>query len=265
MPITAFQKEVLLLLKKNRNPNSYLAGGIAINRAESSSRTSNDIDFFHDTDEAVTSAALMDRKVLKKAGFKVQELIEQPSFIRVIVSKKDQALRLEWVRDTAFRFFPVLEDENLGYRLHDADLAVNKCLALANRNEVRDIVDLIQFDSEVLSLTAICWAACGKDPGFTPKLLTDCMRRNSIIRAEELQAESLVKALSAQELKLQWLELLRGTEAELVALPPKDLGCLYLDSKGHVLKAPNPQNIKGKIRHFGSVGGAWPRIVAGAS
>jgi hypothetical protein len=261
MPITKFQKEVLLLLKKNRNPNSYLAGGIAINRSEKSGRTSNDIDFFHDTDEAVAAAATSDRKALKKAGYAVQDLIEQPSFVRTIISKSGQDLRLEWVRDTAFRFFPVIEDENLGYRLHDADLAVNKCLALANRNEVRDIVDLIQFDAEILSLTAICWAACGKDPGFTPELIIDCMKRNSIIRTEELRAESLVQSISAPELKQKWNGLLDDCKNAIESFPVKDLGCLYLDSKGMLVRRPNKNNIAGKIRHFGSVGGAWPRIV----
>ena len=168
---------------------------------------------------------------------------------------------MEWVRDTAFRFFPVIEDENLGYRVHDADLAVNKCLALANRNEVRDIVDLIQFDTEILSLTAICWAACGKDPGFTPELIIDCMKRNSIIRAEELQAESLVQSISAPELKQKWIGLLEDCKNGIGHLPVKDLGCLYLDSKRLLLKNPNKNNIVGKLRHFGSVGGAWPRIV----
>jgi hypothetical protein len=53
MPISEFQRTVMLLLKPNRNPDSFVAGGVAIHRAEDSKRYSNDIDFFHDVDEAV--------------------------------------------------------------------------------------------------------------------------------------------------------------------------------------------------------------------
>ena len=261
MPITAFQHEVLHLLKKHRNPNSYVAGGIAIHRSDSSFRRSNDIDFFHDTDEAVSQGAELDRRVLQGNGYDVVTLIEQPAFVRAVINKGQQSLRLEWVRDTAFRFFPVIEDDDLGYRLHDVDLTVNKCLTLANRSEVRDIVDLIQLDHEVLSLTAACWAACGKDPGFTPLMLLDCMNRNSIIRPEQLSAESFARKISAIDLKKEWLKLHAAAREELPLFPVDDLGCIYLDARGRVVCSPNPRMLADSKRHFGSVGGSWPRAV----
>ena len=240
MPITEFQRSVMLLLKQNRHPNSYVAGGIAIHRRDSSRRYSNDVDFFHDADEAVSASAQADIETLESHGFQVEHLIEQPSFIRVVINRKRDSLKLEWVRDTAFRFLPIVEDEDLGYRLHDVDLAVNKCLALANRTEVRDILDLIQLHEEVLSLPSICWAACGKDPGFTPDLLLDCMRRHSIIRPEQLAAESLTNPPSPPELKRFWLTLLEETEQILPLFPAADLGCIYLDDKGRYYTINQP-------------------------
>jgi len=50
-------------------------------------------------------------------------------------------LIVEWARDSAFRFFPLIEHEELGATLHQFDLATNKVLALAGRLEVRDWVD----------------------------------------------------------------------------------------------------------------------------
>ena len=155
MPVTPFQREVLKLIKANRNPNSYVAGGVAIHREASSARRSNDIDFFHLTEIAVRESASADIAVLKENNYSIEYVLDQPSFIRVIISKGAQALKLEWVRDTAFRFFPVIEDDMLGFRLHDVDLAVNKCLALANRSEVRDIIDLIQIHKTTLSFQRI--------------------------------------------------------------------------------------------------------------
>lgn len=262
MPITAFQHQVLALLRQNRNPNSYVAGGIAIHRSEHSTRYSNDIDFFHDTDEAVSTCYNSDRALLSAHGYGVRLLIDQPNFIRAVVAKSEESLKLEWVRDTAFRFYPVIDDDDLGYRLHDADLAINKCLALANRNEVRDIIDLVHQHRQVMSLGAICWAACGKDPGFTPQLLLSQMRRNSIIRQEHLVAEALTEPVDPIKLKQNWIDLLDQAASLCESLPSRDLGCIYLNTDGSIIKIPTPDVVSEKIRHFGSVGGAWPRLVS---
>jgi len=262
MPLTEFQRELMQLLRDHRNPNSYVAGGVAIHRSVGSPRRSEDIDFFHDTEEAVAHSAKEDISVLEHNGYKIEFLIDQPSFLRVVAHKRTGSLKLEWVRDTAFRFFPVIEDPELGYRLHDVDLIVNKCIALANREEVRDVIDLIHLQETTLSVVSACWAACGKDPGFTPELLLDCMRRHSTIRPERLSAEDLVKPISASELKREWLSILDQTEDAISKFPAADLGCLYLTRAGQVVPTPELAQIQTYTRHFGTVGGSWPRIVA---
>lgn len=260
MPITEFQTTVLQLLKQHRNPNSYVAGGVAINRESESPRLSNDIDFFHDTSEAVLKCSNFDLTLLGQSGYEIKYIFNQPGYVQVLVSKNNNFLKLEWVRDTAFRFFPVIEDDILGYRLHDYDLAINKCLALANRNEVRDIIDLLFLDKNKISLAASCWAACGKDPGFTPELLFDCMRKNSIIRSEQVDAESLISKISPVELKKEWLELLNSSIATLNDLPANDLGCLYIDQKGEIVSDLRKVKLAQYQKHFGSIGGCWPSL-----
>lgn len=261
MPLTEFQIAVLRLIAEHRNPNSYVAGGIAINRELSSYRHSNDIDFFHDTDEAVAYAVKVDLALLDEHNFSIKILIQQPSFVRCVVSKNGESLKLEWVRDTAFRFFPAIEDETLGFRLHDVDSAVNKCLALSNRSEVRDIIDLLQLQESVLSLPAACWAACGKDPGFSPSLLVECMSRHSIIRPEQLEAESLVHPIDPIILKKNWMAQLEQVEAALAGFPAEDLGCLYLSGDGEVVREPIAADLDKYVQHFGSIGGSWPEVV----
>lgn len=260
MPINSFQRMVLRLLRKNRNPNSYVAGGIAINRLESSPRHSNDIDFFHDTDEAVSLSAQADLALLQKESFEIELLIDQPSFVCAVIRQGSNSLKLEWARDTAFRFYPLIEDDDLGCRLHDIDLAVNKCLALANRNEVRDIIDLIQFEKTLISLGAACWAACGKDPGFTPDLIIDCISRHSIIRPEQLAAESLTEKLSPPQLKKEWLKKLTLARELISKLPAADLGCIYITRAGVPVHQPVVQELSSYSRHFASVGGSWPVV-----
>lgn len=260
MPITQFQSEVLNLIKKNRNPDSYVAGGVAINRSADTPRYSNDIDFFHDADEAVRLSAEADMNILIKNKFKIQKIIDQTSFIRVVISKGDNDLKLDWARDTAFRFFPLLPDKELGCRLHDIDLAINKCLTLANRSEVRDIIDLLALSKEHLSLESLVFAACGKDPGFTPPLLFDFMRRHSVIRPDLLESESLAIKIDPVLLKKEWIAVLDMAEKNASKFPAEDLGCLYCDHKGDVVMHINFKDLRTYNKHYGSIRGSWPKV-----
>ena len=73
-----------------------MAGGsLASCRGCTSLRHSNDIDFFHDCDEAVTTGAKLDRELLTKEAYKVTTLIEQPSFVRATISKGKDSLKFE--------------------------------------------------------------------------------------------------------------------------------------------------------------------------
>jgi hypothetical protein len=53
---------------------------------------------------------------------------------------------------------PTLRSEVVGYVLHPIDLAINKLLALAGRDEPRDFLDILDLDARP--------AAYGS-PGFT--------------------------------------------------------------------------------------------------
>ena len=55
MPLYNIQSKILLLLAAHRNPESYVAGAVPLNR--DGPRYSNDIDIFHDREEKVAAAA----------------------------------------------------------------------------------------------------------------------------------------------------------------------------------------------------------------
>ena len=261
MPITAFQKNVLKLIKSNRSPDSYVAGGTAIQRAPDSLRFSDDIDFFHDADQAVTDAFQKDRATLMSAGYSFDTQISQPSFYRATISKAGEQLKLEWVRDTAYRYFPVVDDEDLGYRLHDIDLAINKCLALANRSVIRDALDIIELHSNILPLPTIISAACGKDPGFTPDLMLEMIQRHMTFTPDQLAAESLTKPVDPVKLKKDLLTLLEKTRKILRDVPAKNIGCLFTDKNGNVVKDLSKLNQYQHSPHHGTVRGSWPKVV----
>jgi len=261
MPLTAFQREVARVLARNRNPDSHIAGGAAINRGEAGLRFSDDLDIFHDTAANVAVSAELDEKALLGAGYSVDWKIRKEGLFRADVSRGGDHLRLDWSEDSVFRFFPVQEDEEFGYCLHQADLATNKVLALAGRGEVRDFLDILQLDQNYLSLGAMMWAACGKDPGFTPDLLLQQTNRHSRYQEADLRSERLARPVDLKELKRQWIEA-RGRAEELFErLPPEDLGCLYVgDANEPVTPDPTSLEFPRLRRHFGSPRGAWPQI-----
>ena len=178
MPLTDYQRELLAELAASPAADErYLAGGAALHLLPNSLRISEDLDFFHDSVAGVASAFEDDRERLNAAGYQVSVGFNIPGFIRAVVSRDEEATRVDWAHDSAWRFMPLVRDPLGGLLLHPVDLAVNKVLALAGRDEARDFVDTLFVHQRVLSLAGLCWAAVGKDPGFTPLSLLELLKR----------------------------------------------------------------------------------------
>lgn len=262
MPIADFEREVLRLLAANRNPDSYVAGATVLNQHQSSPRTSEDLDLFHDTTESLSRSAESDFATLQQAGFEVVQMGRmQETFRRALVRKGSRLTKIEWVFDSAFRFFPIEPDEELGWRLNFWDAAVNKVLACAGRAEIRDWLDVIHLHEQHLHLAALGWAGTGKDPGLSPEAIIRWCGRQAVYRPEDLAELTLTRPETLPDLKARWMQA--ATKAlELIALlPPAEVGCLYLDVAGKpVCPDPASPEFPKLTRHFGSVKGAWPRI-----
>jgi len=76
VPLSKIQSEILLLLATHRNPESYVAGAVPLNR--DGPRYSNDIDIFHDREASVAAAAAADAELLAEAGFAISWLRREP-------------------------------------------------------------------------------------------------------------------------------------------------------------------------------------------
>lgn len=146
------------------------------------------MDIFHDAQESVALAAETDLQTLRENGYAIERTLITPAFQRATVTKGDEALKMEWAVDSAFRFFPVQPDEDFGYTLHLADLATNKVLALAGRWEARDFVDVLYLHTHYASFGLLAWAAAGKDPGLTPDFILEQAARFNRLNPAELQA-----------------------------------------------------------------------------
>ena len=261
MPLTEFQRHVLDLLAENRGPESFVAGGMVINAGTDSPRCSDDMDIFHDAEEFVAASAAADAATLLKAGFDVVWQVDLPGFRRAVVSREGQSLRLEWVRDSAFRFFPVQPDAEFGWRLHLADLATNKVLALAGRWEVRDFVDTLYLDDSFASLGLLAWAAAGKDPGLTPLFILEQANRFNRLCPEDFLAVFGTARFDFVAMKTRWRESVDAARDLVTALPPAEVGALYLDALDQPV---DPRVVAGARLHYPSLGGAVPRLAGGS-
>jgi len=260
MPLTSFQKKVLAVLAANRSEESHFAGGILLNSPEDSAR------FFHEVANEVVRASERDVADLRASGFTVEtpslhgEWEKVTTFRRARVSSaEDDMVEIDWATDSAFRFFPIERDSFLGWRLHLFDAATNKALTLAARTETRDYVDIVEFHRK-FPLAAVCWAACGKDPGFTPLSLLGMMRRFARINPAELDKIAF-RALDPTVLKTRWIEMSDEAEGKMTALadeqPDIPAGVAFVDALGQ----PGWIGDNPALRlHPPSVRGCWPVI-----
>ncbi len=265
MALTEFQREILRLLAPSRlERESYVAGGAALNTQILAPRRSRDIDLFHDSIEAVAKTVESDRALLTAQGFTLRFIRQAPTFAEAVVERGDQATLIQWVFDSAYRFFPLVTDDALGLALHPFDLATNKVLAMAGRLEVRDFIDLISCCERIQPLGYLVWAACGKDPGFGPPSLLQEIRRGGRYSQTEVDLLDFDGTVpNAGVMSRQWRQQLQAADAICELLPFGHVGAAVVTDDGKLccLEAPAlKRELEGKsVRfHQGTIGGAWP-------
>ena len=261
MPLGLFEREVLGVLAAYRTAESFVAGGSVIHQAPASPRCSRDVEIFHDELESARMAMEGDAAALGELGYEVETLVKPPAMFQGIVRRGASKTRIDWVVDSAFRFFPPEPDPEFGWRINFWDAATNKLLALAGRQAARDLLDTLYIHRQHLHLGALAWAAAGKDPGFSPEGVIDWARRNARVRPENLDAMVLTHPVDLVVLKREWLEAAEAAEGLIARLPMEEMGCLYLDPQTLKPTCPEPDKpgFARLIRHRGQLGGAWPQ------
>ena len=170
MAATAFQRQICRLIAKSRRDSgeSYVAGGVALNTLLQAPRISRDIDLFHDTDEALRTSWTNDRALLAHDGYRLEVIREAPAYVEALVTKGTDRVIVQWLRESAFRFFPLVEDEDFGLVLHPFDLATNKVLALAGRLEPRDWIDVLTTHDKLQPLGYLVGPPAGRTQVSAP-------------------------------------------------------------------------------------------------
>jgi len=143
---------------------------------------------------------------------------------------------IQWLDDpeTSKRFFPAVNDGDFGFRLHQADNAVNKVLCASRRNRAaRDAVDLVSIVRRYAPLGPLIWAACAKDDDLNPLRMAESIRKNAFGYADvEIRTVRMDdgESITREELREVLVPALQAATAycEEVA-PEKYTGYLFVN------------------------------------
>jgi len=268
MSLTDYQRNVCRILAAERiaKGERYVGGGAALNELLKSGRLSHDVDLFHDTREAVLASWTSDRRELEKAGYAVRSMREFPSFVEAEVTRGNDGVILQWVQDSSFRFFPLIEHSDFGLALHPFDLATNKTLALIGRVEVRDWVDIIHCHKQLQSFGCLVWATCGKDPGLSPMFILEQASRSTHYSREDYETLAFEGDVpNPAELSNTWRSMLKEAAETIAMLPEDQIGkCVMTQDRNVFAGTIDELNacLKANTLHFhpGCIRGAWPAI-----
>ena len=268
MAVTPFQSEILKRIARSRldGGETYIAGGLALNHQLRRPRVSSDIDVFNSSYSALERAADHDCALLHEAGYDIRVTRRRDYIVEVVVSRDGDSTELQWVQDSAYRFFPLIEDELLGLTLHPFDLATNKLLALAGRRVPRDWVDTITCSEDIQPLGLLAWAANGKDLGRTPNYILEmCSRTNYTLPEFEMAIRNAAD-YDLADLSRKWREMIWRARDTVKLLPPSEVGKVVMTKDGKLFKGDD-EALKSALAagelefHEGTIGGAWPRII----
>ena len=268
MAVTGFQAEILRRIARLRidGGETYIAGGLALNHQLKRPRISSDIDIFNNSREALQKSSERDCRILREAGYELTVLRNLEFMVEVRVSRGNDATELQWVRDAAYRFFPLIEDELLGLTLHPFDLATNKLLALASRTVPRDWIDTITCSEDVQPLGLLAWAANGKDLGLTPNFILDMCMRTKYSRPEFEVAVINSADYDLPALSRRWNEMIWKARETVKLLPPEEVGKAVMTKSGELWRGDD-EALRAALAadeltfHEGTIGGVWPRII----
>jgi len=209
-------------------------------------RLSDDGDIFTDSQD-IDHLFKQDVELLVAAGLHVEETKRYPGFVEALVSSQDEedpgVTKLQWVREGLRGFFTPIEDADVGFRLHFADLAVNKLLACVGRSEVRDYVDLWMIDKLALPLWRLANAAPGKDLRWSPESILEKLSSTMVFTEEDFENDvvSMIE-LDPRTILQELMGSLEHARAVLKVQPFERMGKLEivegeavssLDNKSH--------------------------------
>lgn len=255
MPLTPFQATVLAVLAPARNEMSYLAGGAALHLGSAGERYSEALDLFHTTALAANQTFAADATTLRQAGFAVAVLAEHPGFVSASIGNGESATVVDWAHESALRFLPLVALPGGGLMLHPIDLAINMLVALANRREPRDLVDVLYADAHILPFPALVWAVVEKNPGLNPASYLEQFRRRTLT-PEDAAYLRFTGAYDVADAAQRYRALVTAADAFIAENTQREPGALLQDRRTGAFFLPHSANDWANTHeHRGALGG----------
>ena len=255
MPLTAFQASVLALLAPQRSDVSYLAGGAALHLGPAGERFSNDLDFFHSAADTANQTFVVDAGELRGAGYGVDTIAEHRGFVSAVVRRDGESTIMDWAHESSWRFLPLVAMAGGGVMLHPVDLAINKLVALANRREPRDVVDVIFADTHILPFPALVWAVVEKNPGLNPSSYLEQFRRRTLT-PEDAAYLRFTGAYSVEDAAQHFRRMIAAADTFIAANTRREPGALLQDRRTGSFFLPRSEHDWSYTReHRGTLGG----------
>jgi hypothetical protein len=170
--LTPLQQQVARIVASLPQARRFaLAGGAALVVARVVDRSTKDLDFFGPSADDVHSLLEALEPALANAGLTVHRERITPSFVRLTVTADNDATEVDLAADARMR---PAEPGPLGPMLALEELAADKLLALFDRAQARDFIDVAAL-VERFGLNRLCSLAKEKDAGFSRTVLRDML------------------------------------------------------------------------------------------
>jgi len=237
VPLDDLQKAVLKVLLTSRTPDSVFAGGSVLQRH--AFRLSDDQDIFHPEDKDVSAIAANDMELLRAHGFTAKTERSFEGQHDAIVGNEEMGFtKIQWVQAGSWTFFEPVPDLEYGWRLHMADLAVNKVLAAGGRKQVRDYVDLALIHNHIMPLWHALWAAPGKDESWSPGSLAEKIAMTSNFKQLDYDSVTSTIPLLASDIGGTIRQAIEEAREVFNILPKGTAGRLFIDGDGQIVRDP---------------------------
>ncbi len=185
----------------------------------------------------------------------VTVIAEHQGFVSARVSRGDTATVVDWAHESAWRFLPLVPLEGGGVMLDPIDLAINKLIALANRREPRDLVDVLYADTHILAFPALVWAVVDKNPGLNPASYLEQFRRRTLT-PEDAAYLRFTGVYDVTEAARRFRELVTDADALIAENTQREPGALLQDRRTGAFFLPRSANDWEHVReHRGALGG----------
>lgn len=180
--LSELQLRVAAIVNKLPEAEDFvLAGGGALVARGDVDRTTRDLDYFAQSADQVPRLHAALERALTAAGLAVTTVRASGGFVRMVVVEGASTTEVDLAYD--YRLLPP-EEIDIGRTLAAEELAIDKVLALFDRAEARDFIDLAAVVDR-WGLAYLCGRAKDKDAGFSTELLADQLERFDRLPAQD--------------------------------------------------------------------------------